>query len=164
MRQASATSDCFASTLAMANSTTWLYPDDFRASVTTILTSLFYGTAGEGSGPTNAVLVPGSAFTVGAVGNGLIIYIVAHYARMRTMSNVFLASLAMADLMLVCVCIPVKVSVTRHLDAHHYSAQFVQLMTYTWTMGLYACKLVHCVQTFSAFSSVLTLTVMSIER
>lgn len=57
----------------------------------------------------------GAAFILGTIGNGLIIYIVAHYPRMRTLSNVFLASLATADLLLVCVCIPVKVSQSSHL-------------------------------------------------
>ena len=87
---------------------------------------------------------------------------------MRTLSNVFLASLAVADLMLVCVCIPVKVCQVfsfKFLKIYlNIGFQFVQLMTYTWTMGCYGCKLLHYVQNFSAFSSVLTLTIMSIER
>ncbi len=42
-------------------------------------------------------------------GNGLIVYTVIHFRRMRTLSNVFLASLATADLLLIIVCVPVKV-------------------------------------------------------
>ncbi|KAH9414104.1 hypothetical protein DERP_012583 [Dermatophagoides pteronyssinus] len=101
--------------------------------LTTTLTALFYG----------------AAFVLGTIGNGLIIYIVAHYPRMRTLSNVFLASLATADLLLVCVCIPIK---------------FIQLITYTWTFGLFMCKAIHYVQSLSAYCSVLTLTIISVER
>ncbi|KAI2805532.1 hypothetical protein BLOT_004530 [Blomia tropicalis] len=114
--------------------TTFYYKDELLWMHTEIiLMALFYG----------------FAFILGAIGNGLIIYIVAHYARMRTLCNVFLASLATADLLLVCVCIPVKL---------------VQLLTYTWTLGDLTCKLLHYIQNVSAFCSVLTLTTMSIER
>ncbi|UXI16501.1 myosin [Sarcoptes scabiei] len=119
-----------------------IYSDDFIASyqnlnlfmdLGTILTAIFYG----------------SAFILGTIGNSLIIYIVAHYSRMRTLSNVFLASLAIADLLLVCVCIPIK---------------FIQLITYTWTFGVFMCKAIHYVQSVSAYCSVLTLTTISVER
>ncbi|XP_017492807.1 PREDICTED: pyroglutamylated RFamide peptide receptor-like [Rhagoletis zephyria] len=90
-----------------------------------------------------------TAFILGALGNGLIIYIVCKYTRMRSLCNVFLASLATADFLLVCVCIPVKM---------------VQLVTYTWTLGDLTCRLLHYVQNVSVFCSVLTLTTMSVER
>ncbi|KAK0068693.1 hypothetical protein Bpfe_001656 [Biomphalaria pfeifferi] len=46
---------------------------------------------------------------VGLIGNSLVIFSIAYYRRMRTTTNVFLFSLATADLLLVMVCVPIKV-------------------------------------------------------
>lgn len=46
---------------------------------------------------------------LGLVGNGLVIFSISYYGRMRTVTNVFLLSLATADLLLVLFCVPVKV-------------------------------------------------------
>ncbi|CAG5131791.1 unnamed protein product, partial [Candidula unifasciata] len=45
---------------------------------------------------------------LGVIGNFLVIFSVAYYRRMRTTTNVFLFSLASADLLLVLICVPVK--------------------------------------------------------
>lgn len=94
-------------------------------------------------------LVYGLTFAVGMIGNTLIIYSVLHFRRMKSLSNVFLASLATADLILIIFCVPVK---------------FAQLFSYTWTFGKFLCKFVHYIQNLSAICSVYTLTAMSIER
>ncbi|KAG8191713.1 hypothetical protein JTE90_008778 [Oedothorax gibbosus] len=94
-------------------------------------------------------LVYGVTLVVGLVGNLLIVYTVVSFRRMRTISNVFLASLATADLLVVCVCVPVK---------------FIKLFSYSWTLGEFCCKFVHYFQNVSAICSVLTLTSMSVER
>lgn len=46
---------------------------------------------------------------LGVVGNILIIFTTCRYRRMKSTTNVFLASLAAADLLLILICIPVKV-------------------------------------------------------
>ena len=46
---------------------------------------------------------------LGLVGNCLVIFSISYYRRMRTVTNVFLLSLASADLLLVLVCVPIKV-------------------------------------------------------
>ena len=46
---------------------------------------------------------------LGVVGNLLIIWAILGYRKMKTPTNIFLASLAIADLLLCVVCIPVKV-------------------------------------------------------
>lgn len=46
---------------------------------------------------------------LGLVGNGLVIFSISYYGRMRTVTNVFLLSLATADLLLILFCVPVKV-------------------------------------------------------
>ena len=47
---------------------------------------------------------------LGVVGNSLIVFTILRYRRMKSTTNVFLASLASADLLLIIFCIPVKVS------------------------------------------------------
>lgn len=94
-------------------------------------------------------LVYGLTFLVGIIGNALIVYSVIHFRRMKSLSNIFLTSLATADLILIVFCIPVK---------------FAQLFSYTWTFGKFLCKFVHYIQILTAICSVYTLTAMSIER
>lgn len=47
---------------------------------------------------------------VGLVGNTLVVFAIVNFPRMRSITNWFLLSLACADLLLVLICIPVKVS------------------------------------------------------
>ncbi|XP_034251332.1 gastrin/cholecystokinin type B receptor-like [Thrips palmi] len=86
---------------------------------------------------------------LGLVGNALIIFTTQRYRRMQSTTNVFLSSLASADLLLIVVCIPVKLA---------------KLMSFTWNAGFFMCKAVHYMQNVSAMCSVFTLTAMSIER
>ncbi|KAK8751012.1 hypothetical protein OTU49_015094, partial [Cherax quadricarinatus] len=44
---------------------------------------------------------------LGILGNSLIIYTISRYNGMKSTTNVFLASLASADLLLILVCVPV---------------------------------------------------------
>ncbi|XP_077549472.1 QRFP-like peptide receptor [Haemaphysalis longicornis] len=97
--------------------------------------------------PTAAVY--GATLLLGLVGNLLIVYTVARFPRMRSISNLFLASLASADLLIVLLCVPVK---------------FGQLFSYTWTLGEVGCKFILYVQHVSMICSVLNLTFLSIER
>ncbi|XP_039284727.1 QRFP-like peptide receptor [Nilaparvata lugens] len=98
---------------------------------------------------TPAVAVYSLTFVLGIVGNSLIVFTIFRYRRMKSTTNVFLASLASADLLLIIICIPLKIA---------------KLFSYTWTMGVFLCKMVHYMQNVSAICSVLTLTAMSIER
>ncbi|XP_047500271.1 kiSS-1 receptor-like [Penaeus chinensis] len=88
-------------------------------------------------------------YLVGVVGNALIIFTICRYRHLKTTTNVFLASLATADLLLILICIPVKLA---------------RLFSFSWTLGAFMCKLIFYLQTLSAVCSVLTLTVMSVER
>ena len=47
---------------------------------------------------------------LGVIGNFLIIVAIIGYRKMKTPTNIFLASLAFADLLLCLICLPVKVS------------------------------------------------------
>ncbi|XP_064097564.1 gastrin/cholecystokinin type B receptor-like [Macrobrachium nipponense] len=95
------------------------------------------------------LLVYSVTYVVGVVGNVLIIFTIARYRRLKTTTNVFLASLASADLLLILLCIPLKLA---------------RLFSYTWTLGEVTCKTLYYIQCLSAMCSVLTLCTMSIER
>jgi len=96
-----------------------------------------------------AIVVYSIVLLLGISGNALIIFTIARYQRLKTITNIFLASLASADLLLVLICVPVNLA---------------KLFSYTWTFGVFLCKWVHYMQNVSAICSVLTLTAMSIER
>ncbi|XP_076462810.1 QRFP-like peptide receptor [Babylonia areolata] len=91
----------------------------------------------------------GVVLLVGLVGNVLVVVSVARYRRMHNVTNIFLLSLATADLLLVCICVPVK---------------FVRFFTFTWRLGEVTCKGVHYLQNVSIICSVLNLTGLSLER
>ncbi|XP_076441488.1 allatostatin-A receptor-like [Babylonia areolata] len=95
------------------------------------------------------VFVYSLTLLLGLVGNSLVIFSISYYRRMRSVTNVFLLSLATADLLLVLVCVPVKA---------------VAFFAFTWDFGEAMCKLVNYTQSFSMVCSILTLTVISIER
>ncbi|XP_013413429.1 G-protein coupled receptor 54 [Lingula anatina] len=95
------------------------------------------------------VVIYGLTFILGVIGNVLVIFSIAWYKRMRNITNLFLLSLAGADLLLVILCVPIKLAVN---------------FSFTWEFGEAVCKLVHYMQNVSMICSVLTLTAMSLER
>ena len=48
---------------------------------------------------------------LGVIGNALVIFSIAKYRKMQSVTNIFLTSLASADMLLVLICVPVKVSI-----------------------------------------------------
>ncbi|ESO10327.1 hypothetical protein HELRODRAFT_120046, partial [Helobdella robusta] len=94
-------------------------------------------------------IVYGLTFLAGSVGNSLVIICILKFKKMRSVTNVFLLSLASADLLLVFACVPIKLA---------------KWFTFTWDLGVVLCKLVHYIQNVSVICSVLTLTTISIER
>ncbi|XP_069128459.1 QRFP-like peptide receptor [Argopecten irradians] len=94
-------------------------------------------------------MVYGITLLFGLVGNVLVIVSVARFKKMQNVTNVFLLSLATADLLLVVVCIPVKC---------------VAFFSYTWHFGEVLCKLVNYLQNISIICSVMNLTGLSLER
>ncbi|XP_049940739.1 orexin/Hypocretin receptor type 1-like [Schistocerca serialis cubense] len=59
-----------------------------------------------------ALVVYTLTLLIGLAGNSLIIFTVCRYRKLKNATNVFLASLASADLLLVTVCVPVKILVS----------------------------------------------------
>ncbi len=58
----------------------------------------------------------GLTLILGLVGNTLVIVSVARYRRMQNVTNIFLLSLASADLLLVLICLPVKVTLSCNIS------------------------------------------------
>lgn len=79
----------------------------------------------------------------------IVIVAIVLFPRMRSITNVFLVNLATADLIFVLICVPVK---------------GVTFFSYSWRLGPFLCKAYVYIQNVSMICSVMTLTVMSVER
>ncbi|KAH0945928.1 hypothetical protein HN011_007565 [Eciton burchellii] len=88
-------------------------------------------------------------FVVGLFGNALVCMAVYRNHSMRTVTNYFIVNLAVADLLVLLICLPPSV---------------LWDVTQTWFLGLKLCKAVPYLQTVSVSVSVLTLTFISIDR
>lgn len=86
---------------------------------------------------------------LGLVGNTLVIYMIVIYKNMRTVTNFFIANLALADLMVDTMCLPFTLAYTL-LDE--------------WKFGAVMCHMVPFGQALSVHVSILTLTVIALER
>ncbi len=56
------------------------------------------------------VVIYGLTMLLGVLGNSLVIFSIVRYRRMQNVTNMFLTSLSSADLLLVSLCVPIKVS------------------------------------------------------
>ncbi|NP_001279934.1 neuropeptide Y receptor type 2-like [Callorhinchus milii] len=86
---------------------------------------------------------------LGLVGNSLVIHMIVWYRHMRTVTNFFIANLALADLMVDTLCLPFTLVYTL-LDE--------------WKLGATLCHLVPYAQALSVHVSTLTLTVIALDR
>ncbi len=83
-------------------------------------------------------------------GNGVVIYIIFAYKRMRTVTNFFIMNLAIGDILMACLCIPFT---------------FVSnLILQFWPFGSVMCLVVSYAQAVSVFISAYTLVAISIDR
>ncbi|XP_076081371.1 orexin receptor type 2-like [Mytilus galloprovincialis] len=88
-------------------------------------------------------------FIVGLTGNVLVCFAVWRNRQMRTVTNMFIVNLSVADLGIIIICLPPTLLVD---------------VTETWFMGLVMCKLVYFLMTVSISVSVLTLAAIAVER
>lgn len=86
---------------------------------------------------------------LGLLGNSLVIYMIIRYRNMRTVTNYFIANLALADLLMVTLCLPFTLVYTL-LDE--------------WKFGAVLCHMVPFAQALSVHVSILSLTVIALER
>lgn len=91
----------------------------------------------------------GFILLVGIVGNGLVLYVVLKNGTMRTVTNLYLVNLAVADLMLLIYCVP--------YIAVHY------LLT-SWPFGQLMCKCWSYLTLVSLSVNVMTMTALAVDR
>ena len=48
-------------------------------------------------------------FIIGVIGNTLVIFSIFYFKKLQSITNLFLLSLATADLLLIIICVPIKV-------------------------------------------------------
>ncbi|KAM8910029.1 neuropeptide Y receptor Y7 isoform 2-T2 [Spinachia spinachia] len=86
---------------------------------------------------------------LGLLGNTLVVYMIIRYRKMRTVTNFFIANLALADLLVDTLCLPFTLVYTL-LDE--------------WKFGAVLCHMVPFAQALSVHVSILTMTVIALER
>ncbi|GLV34745.1 CCHamide-1 receptor [Carabus blaptoides fortunei] len=88
-------------------------------------------------------------FIVGVLGNGTLIIIFVRHRAMRNVPNIYILSLALADLLVIVTCVPFTSTV--------YTVE-------SWPWGEAVCKLSETVKDISIGVSVFTLTALSADR
>ncbi|NXN13376.1 NPBW1 protein, partial [Indicator maculatus] len=85
---------------------------------------------------------------VGLTGNTTVIYVILKAPKMKTVTNIFILNLAIADELFTLV-LPINI------------ADYLLLQ---WPFGEFMCKLIISIDQYNTFSSIYFLTVMSIDR
>ncbi|XP_052132361.1 neuropeptide SIFamide receptor-like isoform X2 [Frankliniella occidentalis] len=136
-----------------ANSTTtanssYLFPDDNDGNDGHVLCD--GGELRYGVGLTVVICVAYLAvFVVGVLGNVCVVMVVASFPRMRSTTNLFIANLAIADLLVNVVCLPFTL---------------VSNVLKEWVLGDAICRTLPYLQGVSVSASIYTLVCISVER
>ncbi|XP_059491080.1 allatostatin-A receptor-like [Neocloeon triangulifer] len=99
-----------------------------------------------------SIIVPilfGIIIIIGLIGNALVVVVVSANAQMRSTTNLLIINLAVADLLFIIFCVP--------FTASDY------VLTY-WPFGDVWCKIVQYLIVVTAYASVYTLVLMSLDR
>ncbi|XP_043918372.1 neuropeptide Y receptor type 2 isoform X2 [Protopterus annectens] len=86
---------------------------------------------------------------LGVIGNSLVIYVVIKFKTLRTVTNFFIANLALADLLVNTLCLPFTL---------------VYTLMDQWKFGMPLCYLVPYAQGLAVHVSTVTLTVIALDR
>lgn len=95
------------------------------------------------------IILYGTVSLLSIVGNAVVIFVVLRRNTMRTVTNVFIANLALADVSLGLFSVPF---------------QFHTVILQRWVVADVMCKIAPFVKNLSVNVSILTLTVISIDR
>ncbi|XP_052454074.1 prosaposin receptor GPR37 [Carassius gibelio] len=109
----------------------------------------FYPVTGESYGAYAVLCISILIFTVGIVGNVVIMCIVCHNYYMRSISNSLLANLALWDFVILFFCLPLVV--------------FHEL-TKDWLLGEFSCKIIPYIEVASLGVTTFTLCALCIDR
>ncbi|XP_036402279.1 mu-type opioid receptor [Megalops cyprinoides] len=85
---------------------------------------------------------------VGLVGNVLVMYVIIRYTKMKTATNIYIFNLALADA----------------LATSTLPFQSVNYLMGSWPFGDVLCKMVLSIDYYNMFTSIFTLTTMSVDR
>ncbi|KAG1927152.1 mu-type opioid receptor [Pimephales promelas] len=85
---------------------------------------------------------------LGLVGNVLVMYVIIRYTKMKTATNIYIFNLALADA----------------LATSTLPFQSVNYLMGTWPFGDILCKIVMSIDYYNMFTSIFTLTTMSVDR
>ncbi|XP_028821571.1 somatostatin receptor type 2 [Denticeps clupeoides] len=85
---------------------------------------------------------------VGLCGNTLVIYVILRYAKMKTVTNIYILNLAVADVLCM-ISLPFIA---------------IQMALVHWPFGSALCRVVLTMDSLNQFTSIFCLTVMSIDR
>ena len=94
------------------------------------------------------ILLYGLICIIGLVGNGLVIFVVYRYAKMKTVTNMYIINLAISDVLFL---FGLPFLITTALMRH-------------WIFGFAMCKVFYVLTSINWFTSVFTLIVMSADR
>ncbi|CAI9534416.1 unnamed protein product [Staurois parvus] len=101
--------------------------------------------------PTISVIITAvysMVFVVGLVGNALVMFVIIRYTKMKTATNIYIFNLALADA-LVTTTMPF---------------QSTEFLMSSWPFGDIICKIVMSIDYYNMFTSIFTLTMMSVDR
>ncbi|XP_078503103.1 mu-type opioid receptor [Lissotriton helveticus] len=85
---------------------------------------------------------------LGLFGNVLVMYVIIRYTKMKTATNIYIFNLALADA----------------LATSTLPFQSVNYLMGTWPFGKIICKIVISIDYYNMFTSIFTLTTMSVDR
>ncbi|XP_038127764.1 somatostatin-like receptor F_48D10.1 [Cyprinodon tularosa] len=102
----------------------------------------------QGSSTVLTAIISFTVFIVGLSGNTLAIYVVLRYAKMKTVTNIYILNLAVADELYI-VGLPFLTT--------------QNVLSY-WPFGSFLCRVVMTADSMNQFTSIFCLTVMSMDR
>ncbi|XP_008306498.1 delta-type opioid receptor-like [Cynoglossus semilaevis] len=108
------------------------------------------GWESEGMSPIIPIItaVHSVVFVVGLLGNCLVMYVIIRYTKMKTATNIYIFNLALADAL---------VTTTMPFQSTDY-------LLNTWPFGEVVCKVFISIDYYNMFTSIFTLTMMSVDR
>ncbi|XP_037102296.1 somatostatin receptor type 5 [Syngnathus acus] len=109
---------------------------------------LTQGVPFQGSSALLTAIIYITVFMVGLAGNSLAIYVVLRYANMKTVTNIYILNLAIADELYI---IGLPFLTTQNVLSY-------------WPFGSFLCRLVMTADSMNQFTSIFCLTVMSVDR
>ncbi|KAJ8248346.1 hypothetical protein GJAV_G00241020 [Gymnothorax javanicus] len=106
----------------------------------------------KGSTPMVIAIVIAAVYSIvcvlGLVGNVLVMYVIIRYTKMKTATNIYIFNLALADA----------------LATSTLPFQSINYLMGTWPFGDVLCKIVISIDYYNMFTSIFTLTTMSVDR